>query len=840
MRYTTRYLTLLFLCAALLLRVSPSEAQTGFPPLYYGIFEDSGMVSGAGDFTDMILDLQSRNFNAIMFTNSTPNLQPADDLGMNIVAAPMGVLFDSWYRNDAAPANIETARAIVGPVIDALRVHPSVIGYNLLDDAVPTFNDKLRLSVDVIRERDPSRAASPMMIRYRTGQEVYSVVQPNTFLMYYYPVRNLSAHCDFYNDSALNWVDTIRVTSQERAAHVPLWLVLQTHSTTEGPNDTDPGRLRQPTVEEVRLQNWLALGEDAKGIFWFVYSTLSDQPWIGLKDNPELYAETTDLAARVDTLRPVLEATTKIADRFYATGSQGAQHPQGPYTSTLYDPAADTYYALVVNQSCTEQTLQIDSAYFGGQLRDVETGVLHAMGTALPFRGGDGRLFELIDKSRKNLPAVQANLVLNASFEADNDNDGKPDVWSRDDLAYGDKSVAYDGQASLRVSGTGDVAINLAGLQPNTRYYLSYRVRGENFSDSSLGVHVIKTNSPVKYLSTTIWKHSGSYDWTKRVAFFRTPADYQTGRLDIAWNGIGQAGWIDDIVLCMEGQPCEDEYRIEFTPALIGDTPTPTPTEAVATSTVTPTATSTLETPTTPGTQTATPTATLTVTETPIPDEETPTPTPTTTSPVDVVELTRIAPENGATITQRAEYVSRFQWVPHPQATWYHVYIATPDNTTVVFNKWYPAAGLCTADLCTLTDDVWVPQNGAYLWWIGYWNEGMGQHYAHTYQSSSFNVSLPFPMQIDVVYPTSEMTEPMLQWVDNPDVLWYRIWFGPQDYTTTLLNMWYPASVLCEAGQCRLDLPDTYPPGAYEWWMELWSPGGYQPWMKVSSFSIQG
>src|SRR5690606_15630958 len=111
-----------------------------------------------------------------------------------------------------------------------------------------------------------------------------------------------------------------------------LWVVLQTHSTRSSPQDPDPTVLREPTVEEVRLQHWLAIGEGAKGIYWFIYSTLPGQNWRGLQDNPTLFNEVTALTGWVNVVRPILKNTEKVADRFHSP-----QSPDQVYVSTLYD-----------------------------------------------------------------------------------------------------------------------------------------------------------------------------------------------------------------------------------------------------------------------------------------------------------------------------------------------------------------------------------------------------------------------------------------------------------------------------------------------------------------------
>ena len=99
----------------------------------------------------------------------------------------MGELYEQWW-NLPETTDIATARQVIGPMVDKLKVHPSIRGYNLLDDATPDRNELMRLAVQVFRERDPQRPASPMMVPNDLGRQVFDYVQPGAFLTYNYPV----------------------------------------------------------------------------------------------------------------------------------------------------------------------------------------------------------------------------------------------------------------------------------------------------------------------------------------------------------------------------------------------------------------------------------------------------------------------------------------------------------------------------------------------------------------------------------------------------------------------------------------------------------------------------
>src|SRR5690606_2577706 len=113
-----------------------------------------------------------------------------------------------------------------------------------------------------------------------------------------------------------NMSSYIRQMTRNKPANDPLYVVLQTHNVGDG--SWGMSQLRVPTIPEIRGQHWIAIGEGAEGIFWFIYS--SQQGWTGLKDSPTLMAEISSLAQRTNPLKPVLlNANRNASDLFTAS-----------------------------------------------------------------------------------------------------------------------------------------------------------------------------------------------------------------------------------------------------------------------------------------------------------------------------------------------------------------------------------------------------------------------------------------------------------------------------------------------------------------------------------------
>ena len=171
-------------------------------------------------------------------------------------------------------------------------------------------------------------------------------------------------------------------------------------------------------------------------------------------------------------------------------------------------------------------------------------------------------MFELIDQTSKTPPPVQQNLIQNASFE--DVTSGKPSGWLSADQIQVDASAKHTGNVSLRIGPSGSLASQNIKLSPNTYYYFSYWIKARNLDNDVAGMRVIQTQPTLVYLTSLAWHQSGSFDWVKRVGFFKTPPDTQNIRVDIVWElNPGQVFWVDDVTLCRMDQPCPDEYLSE-------------------------------------------------------------------------------------------------------------------------------------------------------------------------------------------------------------------------------------------------------------------------------------
>ncbi|NTW02809.1 MAG: hypothetical protein HGA19_16270 [Oscillochloris sp.] len=368
---------------------TPARATAYFP---MGVFEDAHMIAGdTAGFAIMLTDLKARSLDSVLFTNNdiaedAALLDVADPLGMRIFMMPATDWNENWWLA-SIPASQDLARRAAAPAVAAYASHTSFAGYTVKDEPTLEDRDKIRLLTQVIHELDPAHPVTAILVGEDRVKPIFSAANLDILLIDIYPVAYDNPPCDLtMNGFGYPWhdfVSYIRFVATDRAPTTALWVILQTHSFDNW--------LRQPLPSEVRMQQWLAVGEGAHGIFWFTYS--SQQGWLGLSDNEALYSEVTDLAQRLDSLRAILLDTVKVPDQFTVVG--GAH----PYISTLTSAEGRTF-ALAVNRDCQyAQLLEISSPAMAGDLHDVESGQVYRQGQPIEFQPGDGRLFEIISES---------------------------------------------------------------------------------------------------------------------------------------------------------------------------------------------------------------------------------------------------------------------------------------------------------------------------------------------------------------------------------------------------------------------------------------------------------
>jgi hypothetical protein len=377
--------------------------QTNYFPL--GIFERGGIISDT-----VIQDIRAHNFDAFIANNSNTSIADAklritDNYpDFKVYWRNADELKSAWFDNDTVPKTIDAARTALYPLVDAMNVsaHPSLKGHYVEDEPFISQRDKVWLAQQAFRERDLNRPAFSMLLGKRI-KDLYKADSDAVLFIDAYPVRALNDPCELSIPVAagvtMDFQDFLRDAVATRSASTPFWVLLQAHNFDSANNNS--ADLRHPAPEELREQQWIAVGEGATGIFWFKYETTAPgtpSELIGLTDSRSVaqYTEVADLARRTLPLRSTLLNTYKVADAFSMTGSPAGVRP---YAASLKSRDDAKNFVVAVNRSCSQQNLSLSSSSIPGKLKDIETGALYEYNSPITFRPGDGKLFEVVSNT---------------------------------------------------------------------------------------------------------------------------------------------------------------------------------------------------------------------------------------------------------------------------------------------------------------------------------------------------------------------------------------------------------------------------------------------------------
>lgn len=550
----------------------PSGSPMSYFP--YGVFEDGNTYGGDPKRSIYLSDLRKFKANGIddiVYTNFTPHADLSDQEGVNIVAAPLNLLNPQWFNNSTVNETIETARSIAYPIVDSYASHPSIKAINIQDDSNYFSSKKLQLMTQAFNERSlPDRPSFPTQMDY----DRFIAVNPPVFQDYLYPAHVQNEACDFSPQTILsrfvnNFAQAIQTTREmmdvERK-QIPHWMILQTHGFTKtvDPAEPDATKIRVPTPEEVRLQNWIALGEGVDGISWFIWRT--QQFWIGLDQNTELWNEVVNLASRVKPLRQTLLTLKKYDFPVYTATSQSILSSKNkPYISSMTNSDKSKWYVIVANHSCSAQNIAVSSTYSNSQLKDVENGTLYSNGQYIPFRGGDGKMFEVVGTVTPPTVSPSVNIVTNPSFES-----GSGTVatgWNQLSGITRDTTTAKSGTASLKFSSplnSNYTVIPISGLKPNTQYSISYWVKANSATGTGVGIRYAHISPNMGFSPTPMqlqWINGTTNGFQQAIGTFYTFEGMTQGRFDLEFELTGGTAWIDDITICEGHLGCGGTFQ---------------------------------------------------------------------------------------------------------------------------------------------------------------------------------------------------------------------------------------------------------------------------------------
>jgi hypothetical protein len=255
-------------------------------------------------------------------------------------------------------------------VVEALRQHPSLIGWYINDEVIQP--ELWQGAVDVfhnVRATDPWHPTWAVhydckgIARYRTacdaiGTDPYSL-------------------CGDIGAAARSWHEARQAMPPEQ----PLWAVVQCFGS--GYEMSNPADKREPTYDEERAATFAAIAEGSTGIIYYCYHSLQRSPRF-----EERFAELDRIAAEVQGMAPVIS----LPD-----AAKPAQVEKGTL-SVLTKQGQGKMYVLLASTVRSDQDVVLRLPFRAKTAIDAKTGEslpVNAGRLALRFKALDARLVEV-------------------------------------------------------------------------------------------------------------------------------------------------------------------------------------------------------------------------------------------------------------------------------------------------------------------------------------------------------------------------------------------------------------------------------------------------------------
>jgi len=362
----------------------------------------AGQDKASAYYEENFTDIKAHGIDIVVIPNTPPEyretlLSTADRVGVRIVLELVELATPEFGDRHSVrhPDMIQDEREMLAycrALVAPLKAHPSLFCYQVLDEPPASLFDNFSLVSRALAEADPDHPSFSCLC---FEQELPRTAALGTQMIVFdrYPLRKPSNPGDYDFRQFTPLLDNLDRHAGER----PYWMVLQACAM-----DRDQG-LRYPSPAEVRVMTWLSLAHNAKGVFYFLHNSYTQQEKLqglvdlDLRPHP-IYAEVADLNAVLRQLAPTLLAIQPAANR--VTPAEGFD------VGTFTDGQGKTF-VFVVNLDVLES--QVFSGRLSGvsataalQVRNVLTGEAVPVHTqeggwilTLRLRPGEGCLLAL-------------------------------------------------------------------------------------------------------------------------------------------------------------------------------------------------------------------------------------------------------------------------------------------------------------------------------------------------------------------------------------------------------------------------------------------------------------
>lgn len=269
-----------------------------------------GIENARAYYEKTFKDIKAHNIDIIVIPNTPPQyrqilFETADKVGVKIVmelieSADINFGGRLCIRNPDMIQNEQELYKELSQIIGPISKHKSLFAYQLIDEPPVEFYHNWYLQSRILGELDPMHP-SFSAICYEEDLPRTSSMGTQMLVFDHYPITEKSKPGDYDFNRWIALMDKLDYYSKKN--NIPYWIVVQAFD--------KPSVFRHPTEPELRLMTYLSLAHNSKGVFFFLYNSMTeDELMTGTVDvelNPQpIWQDVSALAGELQKLSSIL------------------------------------------------------------------------------------------------------------------------------------------------------------------------------------------------------------------------------------------------------------------------------------------------------------------------------------------------------------------------------------------------------------------------------------------------------------------------------------------------------------------------------------------------------
>jgi hypothetical protein len=221
-------------------------------------------------------DIKSHGIDVIVIPNTPPEYRPtllsvADELGVKIILELVELADVKFGGNLSVrdPNMIRDKKLLrqkLSNLIAPLKNHQSLFCYQVIDEPPASLADNFQCAAEILTELDALHPVFSCLCNERELPRT-SAIGTQMIVFDRYPIVHTLKPGDYNFLSYFTLLEGLRYHSNRN--NIPYWMAVQTFS--------KPNVWRFPTESELRALTYLPLSRNCKGIFFFLYNSMTQE-----------------------------------------------------------------------------------------------------------------------------------------------------------------------------------------------------------------------------------------------------------------------------------------------------------------------------------------------------------------------------------------------------------------------------------------------------------------------------------------------------------------------------------------------------------------------------------